>query len=122
MIGHPAATPATNLRLQQVLENLIYLSRISLTLGFLHHLADEKANQLVFAGPVLSHLRRILVDDLLHNGLDRRVVCNLLETLRFDDFVGTTLAVPHCFEDLLRDFAGNRVVVNPVDQASKISG
>src|ERR1700742_4663556 len=94
---------ATELLLQQLVES----SRIRLALRGLHDLADEEAEQLVLARPIVGELPRVGSHDGLDSLLDRRLVGDLFQALLLDDRVGALVLLPHRLQHVLRDLAAD---------------
>jgi hypothetical protein len=108
--------------LQLFLQDRVDLLRVGLALALLHDLADEEAEQLVFAGAVLLHLARVGGDDGVDHLLDGAGVGDLLQALGLDHRVGVAFAGPHGLEHLLGDLAGEGVVLDAGDQAGELLG
>ena len=82
----PSAASGCQLAPQQ----LVDLGRVRLAARRLHHLPDEKAEQLVLAGAVIGELLRIRRHHLVDHPFDRAAVGNLLQAPRLDDLVSRT--------------------------------
>ncbi len=61
-------------------------------------------------------------NDFRDDCLDRSSIGDLLKPSRFDHLIGTTLARPHGFEYLFGNLAGDRIVLDSIEQAGKLAG
>src|SRR6188474_533092 len=104
------------------LQELVELGRVRLALGSLHHLPDEKPEELVLAAAILGKLLRIGRHDGVDRLLDRGAVGDLPETLRVDDLVRTASLGPHRLEDFLGELARDRVVADPRQESGERRG
>src|SRR4029077_17590659 len=104
---------------QLLLQKLIELRRIGLAAGGLHDLADEEAEQLVFARAVVGKLARILRHDRVDGLLDGTRVGDLLEAPGFDDGIRVLAFGPHRLEYILGDLARDGVVDDARQQAGQ---
>src|ERR671919_2502397 len=106
---------------QLLLQHLVDQRGVGLALGRFHDLADEPAEDF---GVVLELFDLIGVggDDLGRDLLDRAGIRDLLQALLLDDRRGVLTGLEHLGKDVLGDPAGDRAVLDQVDQLAELLG
>src|SRR5579871_5427858 len=111
---------------QLLLQQFIDLSRVGLTLGRLHRLADQRVERLFLAGA--EFLDRFLVrgEHFVDDRFERAGIRNLLQAFRLDDAIGGGfvggLLFPDGEEDFLRDLVRDRAVGDTLQQQRELPG
>src|SRR5690606_21984407 len=102
-------------RVEPRAKNLVDLLRVGLAAGRLHHLPDEEPDHLSLAVAVLLHLLGIGAHHIVDERFDRRAIGDLHEAAALDDLLDLAALAPQGLEHLLRDLAGDRPVLDPVE-------
>lgn len=70
---------------EQLIQNLAGHLGVSFAAHFAHHLADKPADEGVLAAAEAFHFGGVIVDDLLTDFTDGRVIANLSQPFGFND-------------------------------------